>query len=386
MQYISQKLAPEKKWALLIYIAGDNNLSDYGLTDIQELCDEGSSDQVYVGVEIDTYGEHTGSIRYEITEPDWTGKAHRTVIDRLPEKDSGDPETLLSFLNWGLNRYKAENYLLVVWNHGSGFRHVRRDIGYDDFGSSLDMPEIENALRRAGINQDNKIAIMGFDACLMSMLEIAHHFREQTDIIIGSQQTEPADGWPYDKVLKAVKQSRDSHTVAKKIVDEYISYYRNHGVFGLTQSAIQLIYTENAINRLSELGNLLAEEISTCRNCLREIRMDLQTFEMADYVDIIHLCELIAQKIDDQNIKETANKVIASTKDCILSSKTLGSSVQNANGLSVWFPAYDFLYYNYRAKYLSLAFASDPSNMGWVKFLDKYHYSYGFNPYMMNMR
>lgn len=156
MQKVDDKLSLKRKWALLIYIAGDNNLSDYGLIDIQELCEEGASDRIYVGVEIDTYGEHTGSIRYEITEPDWTGKAHRTVIQRLPEKDSGDPETLLSFLEWGLNRYHAENYLLVVWNHGSGFRHIRRDIGFDDFGSSLDMPEIENALSRAGINQNKK--------------------------------------------------------------------------------------------------------------------------------------------------------------------------------------------------------------------------------------
>ncbi|MFQ5787175.1 MAG: clostripain-related cysteine peptidase, partial [Thermodesulfobacteriota bacterium] len=101
--------SPKKRWAFLIYIAGDNNLSDAGLEDIQELCEEGSSESVYVGVEIDTYGEHTGSIRYEITEPDWTGFAHRTVIERLPEKDSGDPDTLLSFLKWGLNRYNADN-------------------------------------------------------------------------------------------------------------------------------------------------------------------------------------------------------------------------------------------------------------------------------------
>ncbi|MCF6155925.1 MAG: hypothetical protein E3K36_11880 [Candidatus Brocadia sp.] len=61
------KCAPEKRWAFLAYIAGDNNLSNAGLEDIQELCDEGASVQVHVGVEIDTYGEHTRSIRYEIT-------------------------------------------------------------------------------------------------------------------------------------------------------------------------------------------------------------------------------------------------------------------------------------------------------------------------------
>ena len=36
----------------------------------------------------------------------------------------------------------AENYIVVVWNHGVGFR-LRADIGYDDFGSSLTCLEIK---------------------------------------------------------------------------------------------------------------------------------------------------------------------------------------------------------------------------------------------------
>ncbi|MCP4431872.1 MAG: hypothetical protein GY806_12900, partial [Gammaproteobacteria bacterium] len=111
------------------YIAGDNNLSDSGLKDIREMCHEGSAPSLHVGVEIDTYGEHTGSIRYEITEPDWTGTSHRKVIERLREKDTGDPTTLRDFLNWGFGRYKANSRLVVVWNHGTGFRSVRRNIG-----------------------------------------------------------------------------------------------------------------------------------------------------------------------------------------------------------------------------------------------------------------
>jgi hypothetical protein len=129
------KSAPTKTWSFLAYIAGDNNLSDYGLIDIEELCEVGGSPSTHVAVQIDTRGEHEGSVRYEITEPDWEGRAHRTVIARLAESDSGDPRVLRNFLSWGFKRYPAQRQLVVVWNHGSGFRGVRRDIGYDDFGS-----------------------------------------------------------------------------------------------------------------------------------------------------------------------------------------------------------------------------------------------------------
>ena len=80
----------KKPWGVLTYIAGDNNLSDAGLADIRELCQVGASADVHVGVEIDTLGDYTGSIRYEISEPDFSGKAHRIVIERLPEQDTGN--------------------------------------------------------------------------------------------------------------------------------------------------------------------------------------------------------------------------------------------------------------------------------------------------------
>ena len=158
---------PAKQWTMLAYIAGDNNLSDNGLDDIQEMCDMGASRAAHVGVQIDTKGEHDGAIRYEITPPDPTGVAHRVVIERLPEPDSGNPEVLYEFLQWGLRRYPARRRLVVVWNHGAGFRTARRDIAFDDYGTSLDMTELQRALRRAGLGPRNKLAILGFDACLI---------------------------------------------------------------------------------------------------------------------------------------------------------------------------------------------------------------------------
>jgi hypothetical protein len=368
----ARQSGPQKKrWGLLAYIAGDNNLSDAGLEDIVELCKVGASNQVHVGVEIDTYGEHTGSLRYQITEPDWEGKAHRTVIERLSEKDTGDPETLRSFLSWGLERFPAENHLVVVWNHGTGFRSIRRDIGYDDFGSSLDMPEIEDAFRRAGIGPKNKIAVLGFDACLMNMLEIAHHFKDQVEFIVGSQQTEPGEGWPYDEVLKLANQGLSRGDLAKAIVKAYIKSYEVKGVFNVTQSAIDCTKTEPVVKALSELGCLLVERIDGYRREMVLARLHGQTFEMADYVDLIHLMTLLSKNIPDGGVAEAARAVTKAARACILSSQTLGNTVARAHGLSIWFPAHRRLYSSYRAKYLSLKFAE--AYTGWVGFLDAYH-------------
>lgn len=357
-----------REWAFLVYIGGDNNLSDAGLEDIDELCQVGASDKVHVGVELDTYGELTGSIRYGITEPDWNGQAHRVVLERLSEKDHGDPETLTDFLKWGFREFTAKNHLVVVWNHGSGFRMPHRDISYDDFGSSLDMPEVESALINAGVGPNKKIRVVGFDACLMSMLEIAHHFKDYADIIVGSEETEPWDGWPYDEVLNAIKVCSDTKDLAKRIVDVYIDSYKKIGISNVTQSAVSLAETEDAVKALSDLGNKLKELLAQRRGDLKNIRLRLQSFAMADYVDVIHMASVIGEEINEA--KPQADALINATKACIIASGSYGDAVKNAQGLSIWFPGAEYLYLNYRAKYLALK--CNQTHDGWVSFLDAF--------------
>jgi Clostripain family len=146
----------------------------------------------------------------------------------------------------------------VVWNHGAGFRTARRDIAYDDYGSSLDMTELQRALRRAGLGSRNKLAILGFDACLMSMLEIVYQLRNETHFIVGSQQTEPGDGWPYDQVLGARNGAPTPERMAREIVRVYMKECRKVGDSNVTQSAVRTDRAEAAVRAWSQLGEALA--------------------------------------------------------------------------------------------------------------------------------
>jgi hypothetical protein len=368
----SHKSLPVRPWTFLAYIAGDNNLSDAGLEDIDEMCKKGSSSQLYAGVQIDTIGEHDGSVRYEISEPDFFGEAHRIVIKRLKESNSGNPVVLKNFLKWGLERYPAQNTLAVIWNHGSGFRTVRRDIAYDDFGTSLDMPEIEEAFKRAfsaaGLPKDYKFGVLGFDACLMNMLEIAHHFRDQVRVIVGSQQTEPGDGWPYDDVLGAMKENLSPEDLGRKIVNVYIDDYKARGETGVTQSAIDVGKTEAAVLALGALGTALRSQVPTKRSEIRTARMRAQSYQMADYIDLVHVAQTLAEAVPA--VAPQVNEVVKTTKACVLESQFYGHSVRNSNGLSIWFPSDPSTYFNYRPKYQALK--SSTVTTGWVDFLDAY--------------
>jgi len=365
----------KKARSLLLYIAGDNDLSEAGLRDISELCEEGSSPSVHVGVEIDTRGEHSGSIRYEITEPDFEGNAHRTVIERLSEFDSGKPRTLMSFINWGMKRYPAKEVALVIGGHGDGFRNRRRSIALDEGGSSLDMPEIEYVFKRCKIGRKNKLGILGFDACLMGMLEIAFHFSDYTRILVVSQEVEPGDGWPYNKVLQHLKNSQSIENVAKGIIDSYIRHYIKIAVTNVTQSAIDLKKTRHAMKALSSLGYGLVDYLENSNNNLKHLkrlqtlRQNTQGFSVAEYVDAIHFAEQL-KMLQETLITKLAERLITTLKECILSYWNLGREVKNANGLSIWFPAAIFSHAVNRSRYLNLNGAKEFD--GWIKFLDTY--------------
>ncbi|MCP4599015.1 MAG: hypothetical protein GY847_00470 [Proteobacteria bacterium] len=360
----------KKNWGLLLFMAADNNLSNAGLKDIRELCSEGAASNVHVGVEIDTRGDHTGSIRYEITEPDERKKAYRIVIDRLSERNSGDPRVLKSFLDWGTDRYPAEHRVVVIWSHGTGFRSIRRDVGVDDFGGSMDMPEIEGAFRSAGVTADNKIGVLGFDACLMNMIEVAHHFKDQVEVIVGSQQTEPGDGWPYHKILRNLKASNTPREVGKKIVRSYVQDYRRRGTHNVTQSAIDLSKIDDAMGSLSVFGKALSRSLKKDRNTIGKIRLRCQSFKMNDYIDIIHFTNMVSKSIRTPEVSKAAKAARSATKSCIIASGCYGRRVRNANGLSFWFPPQKNLFHRYRNKYHSLNFSKKHS--GWASFLDEF--------------
>lgn len=362
-----------KSWAMYTYIAGDNNLSNAGLEDICEMEDAGSSADTHVAVQIDTEGELNGSIRYEISEPDFEGRSHRTVITRLPEQNTGNPKYLAEFARWAVHRYPAENQLLVVWNHGAGFMHTpTRDIGYDDSsrGDALTMGELRWALEKAGFGAGDagKLAILGFDACLMNMLEVAYEFVGLTDLIVGSQQTEPGDGWPYDKVIEGMKGAPKRADVAAHIVKTYIADYKESGTSGVTQSALDLAKLDPVGKAVDELGLHLLRTIADNKGAILEARVKTQGYAEPTYVDMLDMVNHLAEKIRDDRVLGACAQVRKTVEDAIVLNGKYGGSVTHSCGLSIWYPLLKVDYVTRRSEYVALRYSKTYKN--WSRFLD----------------
>ena len=75
-------------------------------------------------------------------------------------------------------------------------------------GDILYNHEVSSAIAAAGLH----LNLIGFDACLMAMVENAYPLRNLADYMVGSEETEPGDGWPYDLVLADLKNTSDHDT------------------------------------------------------------------------------------------------------------------------------------------------------------------------------
>ena len=118
---------PLPDWTFLVYMAGDNNLEQFGLLDLAEMKAIGSTADVNIVAQFDRMTDGV-TRRYHLR--------HDTPLDEdqvgpeLGETNSGDPRELARFLAWAVEAYPAERYALVVWNHGTGWKE-------DDLYASL---------------------------------------------------------------------------------------------------------------------------------------------------------------------------------------------------------------------------------------------------------
>ncbi|MBR4474806.1 MAG: hypothetical protein IKS55_14385 [Oscillospiraceae bacterium] len=144
----------------------------------------------------------------------------------LPLVPSSTPDTLADFLRFCKKECPADHTMLVLWNHGGGPFGYGNDSIYSGSFSLKDIREALSAVYSPS-RTDPAFDIIGFDACLMSTLEVTHALDGFADYYCLSEETEPGDGWDYTPVLQAMTEdpTMSPAKVAQKIADCYSDFY-----------------------------------------------------------------------------------------------------------------------------------------------------------------
>ncbi len=212
-----------KSKTLMIYIVGsDLESAHYAASDDIDEILSSSYDEASMNVLIYTGGcsnWHTSDIPDGENATFLVKDGELELLDSKAESNMGNPDTLSEFLNYGYENYPAEQYELILWNHGGG---AFFGYGYDEnTGDSLTLDELQTAFDNSPFHDDNKLEFIGFDACLMGNIETAHALSPYANYLIASQESEPGSGWEYS-FLDDIDSMANGDEMGTAIVDTYI--------------------------------------------------------------------------------------------------------------------------------------------------------------------
>ena len=377
-------------WTFMTYIS-DSDLEYFAIEDMIEMERVGSTDEVNIVVQIDRWdgydkpdwnddsnGDWETAKRYLITkENEGDHVIGSTAIEDIGEINTGDPDELVEFVQWAQTNYPAEHYALNIWNHGSGATGVAYEQSCPDYcweygneADKLELSEIDAALNEITNNGENKLDIVGFDACLMATIEVVEAVAPYSDIMVGSEILEPGDGWDYSFLQIIVDNpSTTPEQLGAKIVDTFVAQGQTSDQsYALTM--LNMSIAEDAINSINALAEL--KDSTTLISDLEAIRYNSVHVESGDSssaVDLLHMLTSLSQYTSSYEVKMAANQAAANVSAMIMKAEfdddPSDVDTTGMTGVSILFPN------------LEDEWAKRSKGMGeesqWVELMDDYY-------------
>ncbi len=380
---------------ILILIQASNNLESFAYSNMKEMMKWGSTNEVNILVDLHKTGDK--SWKYKIEQ----GFCSIEEVLARNEESSIEKEVFES-AQWAVTEYPAKKYAIIFWNHGLGCIDPQINnkkpgylAGYDNTWRTADWTTTEdsrasrnripsdrgilfdderqtylsnqglrNTLKRISTEllNNQKLALIGMDACLMGMLEIADQIKEYADYFISSEEFEFAQGWPYGDIVEKVtlNPTLSSKEIGTFIVHAYERYWSSKTSY-YTQSCMDLSKIEALKQNINALAlffiNKKAEDPARIKLFIQQAKSQALAFSLSDYIDLQSLYQELL-KLTNYAIEQPLNKAIPTpqlSKESYIELKTIllhglaliketvvanttGRYLSRAGGISIYFP------------------------------------------------
>jgi len=386
--------ADKAEWTFMVYMNAKNNLEADALANFREMAEVGGSDRVNVLVEFGRPKLHVteeeegwdGVLRFKVEQ----GQApipSAAIVDLrsdTPElSDMGSPRALQDFVSWSMQSYPAKKYMLVIWNHGQGWRfqmaknqelsiaattelrfsdnetidELKREArstpavgGYrtvsydDDTGSFLYNSDIQAIVEASFGGDKPKLDVIGFDACLMSMIETAYAFRNSTSLLVSSEELEPGAGWNYVPIVKALVSNPETTPMqlSEVIVAGYEARFGNSR--STTLSILDLEKADTTAKSVSAFAGALMAALPAENNHVKNARAKMTPYGASEglrtSVDLVTFLDNYTARTENAELKKVAEAAKAAIRQLVLLNYASNPSKKHtgAEGVAIYFP------------------------------------------------
>lgn len=316
------------KWTIFVFINAANDLFAASTLNVNQMeTAAGNPDVRYVLQWKQSTTKFSSSsfdgTRRVLVRPDNTGTIVSEVVQNLGSGiDMGRPQTLKDFLDWAKTYYPAQRYGLIVWNHGNGWRRSpsgTRAVSYDDeTGNAIQIWELKTGL--AGHHFD----FLAWDASLMQMTEVAYEVQSFADYIVGSEESPPAEGYPYEKIFPAFRDNPDATTrnLTKTFVDEMLAV-PGYASRKITQSVLDSTKMNALGTALDNLAVELMAHGNDLKTAIQAVRAQTQSYSQATsppryFRDLIDLCEKLDAQSNITSVDNACRALKAAALDALV--------------------------------------------------------------------
>ena len=369
-QTFTIKVQENREWTIMIYDDGDNNLEYYSWENLENMENVTLNQNIHVVMQYDPYDDCPGTYRYYITGEAERGTSYPyypdDIVEIMDEQDMADPSVLTDFINWSTLHYPAEHYVLILRNHGGGWREEilnNKGIIWDDTNDSFfTMAELAQGLDGA----NEHIDILGFDACGMQMLEVAYTIKEGLsdvpDYLVASEGVGWTPVWPYGDILDLLTNTptTEETVLCQAIVDGYISNLAGNPNYPATLSVLDLS-VGNILLTMNAFANALIS--STFSSEIENARTSAQSYygHENEHKDLYDFASRIYSNVTD--CQSEAQAVMDLVDNLVIYEDHANNGVDDSHGLAIFLPDNPGFYDDY---YNSLQFANDSQ---WDEFL-----------------
>jgi hypothetical protein len=306
------------------------------------------------------------------------------AVENLGDRvNSGTSDTLSAFGTWAVEKYPADHYGLIMWDHGGGWSMIASD---DELGpAGIAMPEFEKALKEVTTQTGQKLDILGFDACLMGQLPVAVVAAPYAHYMIAAEELVPGYGWNYTPPLEVIAKQADADAVSvgKATVDGFMKLYTvsqadvaqsfDMGVYDLSKVDAVVKALTNFAEAIKNSPNDHVKAIATARHNVQafgSVGEESAITDQISSVDLIDFMKLLGTLSKDQNVKAATKEVTDAAKAMVLYHKA-SRSLPKANGLSIYFPRNKEVFDDADGKRYTAEFGQTLS--GWQMFLETFY-------------
>lgn len=311
---------PPRKWTVLMWSACDNNLYECCVNDLDK-SEEGTNDSVHVLATVDHRPSGGGAQRLEL-QKDGLPLLHSPVKADHGDFDTANPKNLADFIEWGIKNYPAENYWLVISDHGDAWKGAAQDEGHHTW---MSLPQIESGLKEARERTGRKLDMLSFDCCHMASTEVAHQLQNESRYLVASEEVMGYIGLPYQEILKDAA-GLSPHQLAQHLVHTSKANPEDIPTF----SAVDLEKMPSVTKAVTALGQAITQSPLTGQE-LRGVLQDTQAFW--EYRDLKHLATNLGQQ-PDANLAQAAVDVQVALSEAIVAEQHAASH-PNAGGLQI---------------------------------------------------